>query len=154
VAYLAVFADAPGARQAEQLFGRLCADGLVDVLDGILIDQPTGGRLSRRPLENLPRLAALPEPVWAAVTEQLAGDRADARRMLVPLTATWPSGGSAVLVFCVSPSTDLARALRSGGASVTEAPLETDHYTALRHGDGPPRADEDTRRPLGTGVDP
>jgi hypothetical protein len=139
-AYLAVFADAPSARQAEQLLGGLCANGLVDVLDGTLIHRSTANRLSWRPLENLPRLAALPEPVWAALTKQLAGDCADHCPHLLPLTATWPpGGGSAILVFCTNPSTDLAHELRSAGTSVTDTPVEADYYTALRHGDLPGR---------------
>jgi hypothetical protein len=137
VAHLAVFADASGARRAEQLLGRLCADGLVDVLDGALIDGPPDGCLSWRPLENLPRLAALPEPVWAALTEEVVGHRADPGRTLLPSAPPWPSGGAAVLVFCASPSTDVSGELRRAGASVTDTPVEAGSYTALRRGDLP-----------------
>lgn len=63
----------PHLRRREEHLASLCADDILDVLDGAVLHQPDDPRLAVRfrELQNLPRVAALPDPLWATICDTL-----------------------------------------------------------------------------------
>jgi hypothetical protein len=136
-ACVAVFAHTQGARRSEQLLGRLCAEGALEVLDGaLLVWSGPIDRLGWRPLENLPRLAALPEAVWTAIADELTLAQPGRRRRVLPdALAGIVRGGDAVVAFCATPSVErLTHEFHGLGAAVTTVTLTANRYAELRGG--------------------
>jgi hypothetical protein len=137
VVYVAVFAHRPDVRRGEDLLGWLWEQGQVEVLDGALLDWPTDSiDPLRRPLQSLPRLAALREPVWATCTASLQSTTPHWGRQLLPTPdAAFAPGHSAIVAFCATTKPDQVTAnLESTGATVTVAVIAAARYKQLRHG--------------------
>jgi hypothetical protein len=133
VIYVALFVDRPNVRRAEDLLAQLWVDGQLEVFDGTLLDWPVGSpHPLRRPLQSLPRLAALPEPVWAACQGHLQSP-SHTHDLLPPLPGALASGRSAIIAFCATTAPERVKTdLEATGAAVATALISTHHYSRLR----------------------
>lgn len=125
------------ARRGEDLLGRLCADGDLDILDGTLLDWPLNTPAPVwRPLRNLPRLAALTQSVWASVLRLPTSD-ISGHSVLPPLAAPMARGQGAVVAICTAHPIDRVRnELAETGAAVRTTAVSAEQYNQLRTRDG------------------
>jgi hypothetical protein len=136
VVYVAVFADRRDVRAAEDLLARLWAEGRAEILDGALLDWPADSTDPyRRPLQNLPRLAALPESIWRTCASCLRSTTLEPGRYRLPLPpALLAPGHSAVVVFCTTTTPERIEAnLQSTGAALTVAAIPPSDFERLRY---------------------
>ncbi len=126
--YVAEFPPNANPRSGEDLLGRLCAEGDLDVLDGVVVYWPPDApSLEWRPLRNVPRRAALAESAWAAAVRQ------PGQPVLPPLVGTIARDRSTIIAICVTPRIDVVRdELVRTGASVRVASVSDELYTELR----------------------
>lgn len=140
----AVFADQGRARRGEALLARLWAGGDLDVLDGVLVHRFAGdGAPAVRPVESLPRRAALPVAVW---TDRLIGVSLRSPPTSVdrlPRLPTVAVGEAAALVFAATARLDqVTGILRTVDAVISVAPISAADFACLR---GRPRPDSGHR---------
>ena len=122
------------ARRGEDLLGRLCADGDLDVLDGALVDWPPSAPAPIwHPLRNLPRIAALTQAAWTATLDQSTPSQsADPGPIRLP--AKLARGRSAVIAICITNAIDRVRnELAQTGATVHINTIAAEVYTQLRN---------------------
>jgi hypothetical protein len=113
----AAFADPSAGARAERELASLCADGQVDLLDGVLVDWPATAAQPRwRALRNVPRIGALPDPSWASYVRPVGRE-----------------GGAIVALVSVAQQTMLVEQLTSWGALVGATILSATEYEELRH---------------------
>lgn len=146
VIYVALFDDRPKVRRAEDLLAQLWADAQLDVFDGALLDWPPGSpQPLRRPVQSLPRLAALPERVWAACQRHLQSP-SSGDDLIPPLPSALRPGRSAIVAFCATTAPgQVTTDLEATGATVATALIRRHHYSQLRHASREPGS---SRHPL------
>jgi hypothetical protein len=129
--------DAVTARLVEDRFGQLCADQVIEILDGFAIqwfaDQPAP---AYRPLNTLPRMAILPEARWQAWIAELTGAGAPTPPVELAEGVRLHRGECAVIAFCTGiGGTPDAVGSRLGVSptSVTTSAVTPTAYSRLRH---------------------
>jgi hypothetical protein len=128
-------ATVPDAVRIEQVLVRLCAEDRIEVFDGVLIDLPSDcAEPVYRPLQNLPRLAAVPAEVWARVIDDLIDTtRPRAQPLLPDLDISLEPGTGAIIAFCTTATPEqVAAYLTTARATVVTSPITTADYTRLR----------------------
>ena len=131
--YVAVFSIRTDALLGERMIARLSADGAVDLLDGLVLDWPPDDPVTGwRPLENVPRLAALRPAVWTAT---LASPTYVPGLSLLPAGSGPRPGQAAVVAICRGAGRveDLRGGLERLGATVHCAEISGEHYGHLRN---------------------
>ncbi len=132
VIYVAQFAGRTNARRGEDLLGQLCADGDLDVLDGAMVDWPPAAAAPLwRPLQNLPRLAALPDSAW---TTALLHPPDTDQSALLPHPRALARDHSTIIAICITATADRVHdELTRAGARVRTTTISAQLYTELRH---------------------
>ncbi|MEV4517886.1 hypothetical protein AB0K00_54115 [Dactylosporangium sp. NPDC049525] len=121
-------------RSCEERLAGLWVDGVVEVLDGVVLRWPAEvARPRLRPLQNVPRLAALPEGVWGELT---AGPSSGGARLVPVSIPALSPGSSVILAFCTGADTEaLPAELSRDGADVASTVVDATWYAALRTSD-------------------
>lgn len=117
------------ASATESALAEGCADGELDVLDGLVAWRVPDGRILTRPLLNVPRSAALPTQAWGCVVDQVV-------RTLLPTAAVELEAGY-VVVFCAgrkSAASSVTAELSLPATVTRVVPVSSAEFARLRAG--------------------